>query len=328
MSVKTTYFLGAGASKALYSGLPLASELTLEFLLDRRGLPVGFDDAIERVEDYSRALRWPREKRSAPFEQIYPEIPANLEPFWPRENLEICLFRKLKLGTEFLTGRGLPHSWLEHNVYSGNPIITPNYDILIEWAVENLQIGPVGFGESGLIDYGVPNDLCLPLVSAGPRLDGRVEKLLLLKLYGSMTWSRCQQCGKYLLETIYEAEGANAIMGRGRCRGCGGTRRNAVFVPLVADKEPKDPALCAIWARAEEVLSKSGHILFAGFSLHPGDQKIRDMLRRAFSSGLTKKVTVVQRRRDPETLARYEAIYGDCVESYDKGWAQYLDEFG
>jgi len=133
VTIKTAYFLGAGASKALYPALPLASELTLRFLLDRRGLPVGFDDAIERVEEYIRTQNWPPEKRSIPFERIYSEFPANREPLWPRENLEICLFRKLKI-----EGTGaVPHSWLKANLYSGNPILTTNYDTVVSISVRS-----------------------------------------------------------------------------------------------------------------------------------------------------------------------------------------------
>src|SRR5260221_128137 len=169
--------------------------MTLDFLLDRGGSPIGWDEAIEQVERQIKTYRWPPEKRLIPFEQIYSEFPADLEPFWARENLEICLFRKLRI-----EGRlgGVPHSWLKANLYSGNPILTTNYDTVIEWDVENLSpIGPVGYGDPGLIDYGIPDDLCLPLPSAGPRLDGRRERLLFLKLYGSVSWSQCKSCGKY-----------------------------------------------------------------------------------------------------------------------------------
>jgi len=323
MDINTTYFLGAGASKALYPSLPLASELTLEFLLNRRGLPVGFDEAIEQVERYISTQRWPRRKRSIPFEQIYSDFPANLPPFWPRENLEICLFRKLRI-----EGTGaVPHSWLKANAYAGNPILTTNYDTVIEWDVENLSIAPVGFGDSGIVDYGIPDELFEPLRSGGPRMDGRPERLLLLKLYGSLGWSQCESCGKYCLERIYEAEGANAIMGRGKCGACNATQRNAVFVPLVGDKKPTNLGLRAIWDRAEHVLSESSQIVFAGFSLDPNDRSIGGLLRRACSSGQPQKVTVVQRALNPAILERYKSIYGDRVVPYDSGWAQYLREF-
>src|SRR5262249_4251793 len=146
-----------------------------------------------------------------------------------------------------------------------------------------------------------------------------LERLLLLKLYGSMSWSRCRECGKYVLETIYEAEAENAIMGHRKCVGCGGARRNAVFVPLVGEKIPKDPALRAIWSKAEKALSESQHIVFAGFSLHPDDRSISDLLRQAYSPSQTSRITVVLRRRDPEVRRRYRAIYGDDrVETYDQ----------
>jgi hypothetical protein len=322
MMIETTYFVGAGASKAFYPSLPLASEITLEYLLDRRGSPVGFDQAIEYVERYITDERWPRKKRLIPFEQISLELPSNCKPFHPRENLEICLFRKLRI--DEMPGR--LDSWLAESLNSNHPIVTTNYDTVIEWDVENFRFGPVGNGDSGIIDYGVPDRLCLPLPSAGPRVDGKCNKLLLLKLYGSISWSHCEDCHKYLLERIYAHGAEDAIMGRGKCSGCGGKRRNAVFVPLVGDKSPNDFALKAIWERAEQTLSQSREIIFAGFSLNPVDKSIRELLKRAFSAGNTSIVTVVLNGRYPEIIERYRRIYGDHVNSYDSGWGQYLRE--
>ncbi|HXX99843.1 MAG TPA: hypothetical protein VEI54_02910 [Candidatus Limnocylindrales bacterium] len=113
-------------------------------------------------------------------------------------------------------------------------------------------------------------------------------------------------------------------MGRGKCRGCGATQRNAVFVPLVGAKTPDDQGLIAIWDKAERVLSESDHIVFAGFSLDPNDRGITGLLHRAARSQRPRRVTVVRRGRNPEVLERYKAIYGDRVEVYDSGWAQYL----
>jgi hypothetical protein len=322
VTIETTYFVGAGASKAFYQTLPLASEMTLDFLLNRRGLPIGFDQAIEQVEQYIANQQWPKEKRLIPFEQIYLEFPDSLKPLYPRENLELCLFRKLRIDGN----PRAPASWLKQCLNLGYPILTTNYDTVIEWDVENFWFGPVGYGDSGIVDYGVPDQLCLPLPSAGPRLDGKRNRLLLLKLYGSMGWSRCEDCAKYLLERIYERGAEDAIMGRGKCTGCAGTRRNAVFVPLAGEKNPSDAALKAIWEKAEEVLSHSRRIVFAGFSLNPGDDCIRELLRRAFSAGNTSSVAVVLKGSHSEIVDRYKEIYGDRVAWYESGWAQYLRE--
>jgi len=319
MTIETTYFVGAGASKAFYRTLPLASEMTLKYLLDLRGSPTGSDRAIENVERYVADQHWPNERRLIPFEQICLEFPPNLDPLFPRENLELCLFRKLMIQEM----HGGPGSWLKESLNSNRPILTTNYDTVIEWVVENFHFAPVWFGDSGIVDYGVPDQLCLPLPSAGPRLDGKCNKLLLLKLYGSMSWSRCEDCGKYCLETIYEHGAEDAIMGRGQCSGCGGKRRNAVFVPLVGQKSPNDTALKAIWGRAEQCLSQSREIVFAGFSLNPDDKSIRELLKRSDVARNTSKVTVVLSRSHPEIIQRYREIYADRVDSYNSGWVQY-----
>ncbi len=317
MAIETAYFVGAGASKAFYPAMPLASEMTVEYLLDRRGSPIGSDQAIEYVEQYLTDKRWPREKRLIPFEQICLELPT-----LPRENLEICLFRKLKIDE----WPGSLNSWLKKSLDCNHPILTTNYDIVIEWDVENFHFAPIGNGDKGILDYGVPDQFCIPLPSAGPRLDGRSNKLLLLKLYGSMSWSRCEDCHKYLLERIYDHAAEDAIMGRGKCGSCAGKRRNAVFVPLVGEKIPADIALRAIWERAEQVLSQSCEIVFAGFSLNPQDKSIRELLKRALSAGNTSSVTVVLHGSNPQIIDRYRDIYGNRVNSYDSGWVHYIEE--
>src|SRR5260370_33131952 len=126
VTIETTYFVGAGASKAFYASLPLAGEINSELLLDRRGLPIGFDDAIARVERYITEQRWPKEKRLIPFEQIYLEFPENLKPLFPRENLAICLFRKLRIEGTARAVVLIP--CLERSLSSGQPILTTNYD--------------------------------------------------------------------------------------------------------------------------------------------------------------------------------------------------------
>jgi hypothetical protein len=326
VAIETAYFLGAGASKAFYPELPLASELTLEYLLNPRGLHA-LSGPIERVEEYIASQPFPREKRLLTFEQIYPEFPVDLKPFCPGGNLEICLFQKLKF--EPGSPPTIFGTWLNENLISGYPVITTNYDTVIEWGVENTyMINPSGARVPGLVDYGVRDDACLPLPSEGGTIPRRTQghrKLLLLKLYGSVSWSRCRKCSKYVLEIINEDVAVDAHMGRGECD-CGGTRHNAVFVPLVGHKSPNDDALSTIWAKAEQVLSQSLHIVFAGFSLHPGDGNILELLRRACSAGQTRRVTVVLGHSDPGILERYRQVYGDRVESYDSGWRKYLEE--
>jgi hypothetical protein len=322
MTIETTYFLGAGASKAFYPTLPLASEMTLKYLLEPSGFSTG-SKAVAQVKQYMDDQPWLKEKRLTTFEKIYLDFPENLGPFWPRENLEACLFEKLHLPDNISAG-GLD-VWLDESLNRGHPILTTNYDTVIEFEIEH---HPAWFGSGGLgpVDYGVPERLCLPLLSEGYRLDGRSDRLLLLKLYGSISWSRCDECGKYQLDRLYQRGARDAIIGRGKCPGCGGTRRNAVFVPLVGQKVPNDSALDSIWKKAEQVLSDSREIVFAGFSLSPDDQGIRNLLKRSFSAGHTSKVTVVLNGSNSEILKRYRKIYEERVESYESGWVQYLRE--
>jgi hypothetical protein len=323
MTIERTYFVGAGASKAFCPPLPLASEATLEFLLDLRSPEAALDQAINNVRQYVADQRWPKQEYLATFEKVYSKFHEDLEPLYrARENLTLCLCEKLRLPDNV----GGPGAWVRACLDSNHPILTTNYDTLIEWQVENFGSTSHVFGNSGIVDYGVPDHLCVPSPSADRGRGGKNNKLLLLKLYGSVSWSRCDEaaCRKYLLDTIYENGARTAIAGRGKCPRCEGTRRNAVFVPLVGHKTPNDPALKAIWKEAERVLSESREIVFAGFSLSPDDKGIRNLLKRALAVGHTSKVTVVLHESQPETIERYRKIYDDRVESHESGWVEYL----
>src|SRR5260370_32229037 len=137
-----------------------------------------------------------------------------------------------------------------------------------------------------------------------------------------MSGCRCESCRKYLLETIYERGAEDAIIEKGKCTGCAGTRRSAVFVPLVGQKSANDTALRAIWKKAEEVLNESQQIVFAGFSLNPDDLTVRELLEPAFSAGHTSRITVVLNGNLPATSARYSRIYSDRVELYESVWVR------
>lgn len=201
-------------------------------------------------------------------------------------------------------------------------MITTNYDSVVEWYLAGL---PTGEEADGLVDYGVRQDLCLSLGTSPSRALPGQKALLLLKLYGSISWSHCGSCLKYLLETLHQNEGVNTMRAKGKCSGCGeDLRRNAVFVPLVGQKNPRDAALESIWAKAEQVLKQARRIVFSGFSLNPDDRCVWDLLTRSCYLGKTEKITVVLDKSNEEIVNRYRAIYGERVEFYNSGWKQFL----
>jgi len=137
MEIEVVYFLGAGASKAFYPTLPLASELTLDYLLDPCGM-LSPDENIESVEDYLKAQRWAKEKRKHTFEDVYPCLPENESPYFPRENLLLCLFDRLKLQPIDNGYDSIFSPWIERALGSGHPVLTTNYDSVIEWYLAGL----------------------------------------------------------------------------------------------------------------------------------------------------------------------------------------------
>jgi hypothetical protein len=245
-------------------------------------------------------------------------------PFFPRENLLLCLFDRLKLQHIDDGYDAIFSPWVEGALKSGHPVLTTNYDSIVEWYLAGL---PTGEEADGLVDYGVPRDRCLRLGTSPPDASPGRRRLLLLKLYGSISWSYCGSCNKYVLDSLHQNEGANTMRGKGKCSGCSeDLRRNAVFVPLVGQKNPTDAALQSIWGKADQVLSQARKIVFSGFSLNPTDQSVWALLTRACCIGKTEKVAVVMDKTNEEVVNRYKKIYGKGIEIYDSGWKQFLKE--
>src|SRR6266478_5440273 len=106
---------------------------------------------------------------------------------------------------------------------------------------------------------------------------------------------------------------------RGNSSQCG-------FRPPCRTENPQRHCASGYLEKAEQVLSESRQIVFAGFSLNPDDTDIKQLLDRACSADNTSKVTIVLNGSHPEIVKRYRKIYRDRVESYESGWVQYLRE--
>lgn len=330
------FFLGAGASKAICPSLPLASELTVASLLDRSAYEHDADPgaAIAELQKAIDSGALPKMVLARPLEDALDELPERESPF-AREHLLICVMERLSFSTSD-TYADLAH-WLETVRLRRGTIITTNYDGIIEWALANQGTGvypnpgDLDVSALGYMSYGVPRELIHDYASAKiptnkyESLGQERDTLPVLKLHGSLGWSRCRGCQLYFLDPLYRAGAVDAWVGGTKAcpnRHCSGETRDAVIVPPVSSKIYSDPAIKEIWKRAEAALGLATTITFAGFSLASTDEPIHRLLRR--QSSVPQEVIVVDPSMSDGARCRYQAVYGDRVRFTPQSWSTFL----
>lgn len=330
--IRRVYFLGAGASKAFHPGFPIASQLTLEHLLQ----PNSYDDgvgprtAIPALEGFLNTHREFVPFVKQPLETILGKLEVLTEPYWPYVNCVVCLLRRLKCPANWadltLT------RWLRRVREQKAVVITTNYDTVIEWTLVNegteeyskSHFVPVGRDALHWIDYGIPEDWRFPHTERQTWPRPPEHSILYLKLHGSVSWSYCAECQKYNLDPIHSYAAEDAMTEWQPCPHCGKKKRKPVLVAPTETKNYEDKAIQQIWSRASESLGNATEIIFAGFSLNPFDGPVHELLKKAYKTAKTSKVLVVS--PDASQLAdRYQTIYGAAVAPVDTSWKTYLE---
>ena len=257
-------FLGAGFSKWAVN-LPLVNEL---FDFNVRT----FNQADERRIEAAKLvkLRWDKEHPSGNNEQfiayaneLAEEQRSSIlwyvtrrlaEPFiweefhsqrWRRHVLSIDEYRKFRI-EGLLRASAFLQGFVEPSIAG---IVTPNYDMLVEYA-----LGTKGF------NYGTIGQ---KLIGRGPypvstwlnpvKLTGKTK---LSKIHGSISWD---EKGCY-------TDGRRGITG------------NALIVAPVLEKHIPE-ALRYTWSLAAQILAQSRKLLVFGFAFNRYDQLVLDLLR-------------------------------------------------
>jgi hypothetical protein len=315
-NVERVYFLGAGASKAIYPELPLAADLTLQSLLKYDGGygPYAYKE-LAPLQIIRRLVDGPLGKMIS-IEEVLGKAGAD------RTSIIQCILVRLSLVRR---GRHLIlRDWLTQVRSKRHAIVTTNYDNVCERNLDRLD-------RSEFLDYGIPHDLC---VKSGDeslwRKCERPQGLLLLKLHGSVGWSRCLNpaCGKYKLHPLHAFAAIEATSELyphwAACPDCKGDPW-FVLVPPIKNKQYDDKALQHIWNRAERVLRTAREIVFAGYSLPESDNMVREMLCRSRDSVNLQKVIVVDKNAAGVAM-QFREIYGDLVYEGGSDWRGYLQE--
>ena len=220
-SGKRVYFLGAGASKSICSFLPVARELTLRSLAERRSYsndiqPADECEALRRFLDSS----CDREKLGA---QSLEDSLAKLRSD-DNNHYKLALYcLAMRLSTwsctlERLSGLA---AWLREVRERRDTVITTNYDTLLE-----RTLGLTGTDEwkprdvpdrdaLHWIDFGI-NHQRRHVFSYEDNWPTTAERsILLLKLHGSISWLFCEGCKTYCLDPIWQ-NAQDAWRGRAR----------------------------------------------------------------------------------------------------------------
>jgi hypothetical protein len=329
---RRVYFLGAGASRAFHT-FPLASELTLEYLLNQSN----YDDnaprlAMKQLNAFLRSQADSAPIKSISFEKALGTFRIGDHPYYPYENAVICLARRLSLENRTLSVSIL-EDWLQDVRTRGDSVLTTNYDTVIEDVLAHLGTGEHAVGVMDAVDrdalhwldYGVSSKFSY-IPSDWRRWQTKPERsVLCLKLHGSISWLFCESCRKYILDTMLQYATENAITKHGDCPACKRrTERRPVLIPPVEEKQYGDAAIQSIWRRARKVLRSSEEVIFAGFSLNPVDGGIRSLLSEAFKASTTRKITIVDPKAT-ELAPRYSEIYrGIQVDVINVSWKDYL----
>lgn len=266
-------FVGAGFSKWA-ANLPLANQL---FDFDIAGLSQTDSHRLELVR--SDWQRWLAQNPNQTAEQfIYWSLNASShrrsrvtwyitrrlsEPFMTRiqGNFATMMINDRKAREDQGTLRAKSFlSMIEGTKLAG--IVTPNYDMLIEFA-----LGTAGFnyGEVGEYLEGRGHNPQFPWQNRPVFVTGDIP---LAKIHGSLSWDRACKW----------TDGKPGRIG------------NALIVPPAPEKEAP-ASLASVWNLAKTILSKSRELIVFGFAFNPYDEALLRFL--SASGAQLKRVLIV-----------------------------------
>ncbi|HEX9907044.1 MAG TPA: hypothetical protein VGB78_01065 [Thermoplasmata archaeon] len=140
-------------------------------------------------------------------------------------------------------------------------ILTFNYDLVFDKLI---------LDRYNAIDYGLPRSD----VYVKPRSLDIWSGIRMLKLHGSLNWTRCDTCERIDVTLKSRAH----LERRKGCRiGCAGYR-NPVIVPPVRDKERFLGSANPIWRKAHEELEEADKTVLIGYSVPEADAAARALL--------------------------------------------------
>lgn len=322
-TLKTTYFLGAGASAAVTPNTVMNENLLARALALRP-----MRDGPQAQEEVRRLVRGFSVSSADPptVDELLAVVDlalaqgASLGGDWTtdrlrsaRKNLVYLIRRCVEelLHERFPTGESLGR--LAQRVRKQQAVvISLNWDCLFERALAQVtgrEVTPEN--RPWDISYGIPCHVHGGRTPA-PTLD---SALLLLKPHGSLNWGVCHSCQRLCLVTPEDM----AQTSFPDCKHCGlASAMEPVIVPPTPIEVGQPYQIHEIWQRCEECLSTTDNLVFIGYSLPVQDVDVRLHLVRALSRrrmqnrGADLRVTVVSKHHElsQQESFRYRRILG------------------
>jgi hypothetical protein len=156
-----------------------------------------------------------------------------------------------------------------------NCFITFNYDLFLDGAVTVNNYGLVG-------DYNLPfsstqNFSSYDRIINSQREDKDVD---ILKLHGSMNWTRCLNCGNIYLKY----HNRYRFIFNEKCPSCNNFL-SPILVPPTFRKNIESYGIINLWDKADDLISKADQLIIIGYSFPDADLEAKWLFKKALVKG-------------------------------------------
>ena len=194
---------------------------------------------------------------------------------WQPESRQTRVLKTLLAKTLDYALMGPPckqHLALVKGMRSGDIILSFNYDILLDNALFNHDL----MTDSG---YGM-NFFKTNENGTWTRPNENSSSVALLKLHGSLNWTRCGQCGALVLYRYKKQILYGAIMFQ--CPRCSSDDSYAqrMMIPPTQSKEYSDRDIGFLWIQADHMMKEISRIVCIGYSFPYTDFDMVSLMRR------------------------------------------------
>lgn len=322
--MKTTYILGAGASKGSDFELPCMSDFF------QKGYSASEYPQLDRfIKNYFK--KSPLSDLN--LEDVITAIDMRNDPFGKfgqgeesyinlaRKQLSNFIVDRLNYSSSEGKKWCTKHKDFIQCLTPEDSIITLNYDLIIEWSLINLK-------ESGKEDFNLLKRQAYAL--GRPTYYGRTPPYLVeknpenghyIKLHGSLNWLYCPRENCVNNQSFYSTYNENKntideLAINKICQACGDTLERVIVPPTMNKVFKKFPKMGFLWNLAHREIILSNRIVIIGLSLTESDYYLRWFLRSAFQ-GTEKRKTIDVHVVNPKDdhISRLEDLLGNCISA-------------
>ena len=200
--------------------------------------------------------------------------------------------------------------FVKYAYYNKCPIISFNYDMIIEEVLRKLDVE---------CDYGFSTT---PIENS----------LFLMKMHGSVNWAFCSKCGNVILFSDYEA--SSVLENKSHCTVCKETTLETIIIPPILYKDtfykhPKyEDLIRQLWGFANDELVDAKNVVFIGFSMAETDAYAQELFK--FSSNMNKnaKYYLITRPKPEKDIEKLRGLYekvlvGNKIKIIQETFIQY-----